>query len=132
MSVLATYLRAQLEQRGWTQDRLATESGISPSSLSKILSGHSKTPELATLAQLSQALEVPLRTLVEAAGFTIEDGPHSDPDAQKRRVELLLEAAPSLHPLVDRLASLSVEDQQTVWAMVDMLAERRKVKKSKK
>lgn len=57
-------LRALRIKKGWTQEKLAQESGISYHTLIKIERGDIKDPRLATLKKLSKALEVSIDKLV--------------------------------------------------------------------
>ena len=47
-------------EKGWTINKLATESGVSPSSLKNILYGKSKNPGIVTIKMLCDGLGVSL------------------------------------------------------------------------
>ena len=51
-------------KKGWTQEKLAQEAGISYHTLIKIERGDIKDPRLATLKKLSKALEISIDKLV--------------------------------------------------------------------
>ncbi|MFH8403765.1 helix-turn-helix domain-containing protein [Streptomyces sp. NPDC018019] len=73
----ATWLREQLDQRGYTerggQKRFATDSGISPATVSRLLRADG-IPDLKTLTLLAEAVRVPLgELLVRAAIAKPED-----------------------------------------------------------
>ncbi|MDD4625016.1 MAG: helix-turn-helix transcriptional regulator [Candidatus Paceibacterota bacterium] len=57
-------LKRLREQKGWTQEKLAQESGISYHTLIKIERGFIKDPRLATLKKLSEALDISIDRLV--------------------------------------------------------------------
>ncbi len=65
----ATCLRHEIPARGSTDALFAEAAGISDSTLSKIFHHPDRVPNLKTLAGLSQVLDVPLRRLIELAGF---------------------------------------------------------------
>lgn len=47
-------------QRGWTINKLATVSGVSPSTVKSILYGRSQNPGIVTIKKLCDGLEIPL------------------------------------------------------------------------
>ncbi len=61
------YLKNLIEirkQKGWTQERLAIESGISYNTLIKLERNGIKNPKIGTVIKLADALEVSLDELV--------------------------------------------------------------------
>lgn len=124
VSTLANFIRAKLEARGWTQSDLAAEAGIPKTTLTGIFNNPQHIPELPTYVKLSIALEVPLRDLLQASGFDVEsrDGVN---DTQAR-LAVLVEAMPWLSQMVDALASIHPDDQASVIAFLDLLAQQRK------
>ena len=61
------YLKNLIElrkQKGWTQERLAIESGISYNTLIKLERNGIKNPKIETVIKLADALEVSLDDLV--------------------------------------------------------------------
>jgi transcriptional regulator with XRE-family HTH domain len=63
-AALASKLKSLREERGWSQYRLAEESGIHRTFIAGVEVGN-RNPSLATLARLAQALEVPIRALFD-------------------------------------------------------------------
>jgi transcriptional regulator with XRE-family HTH domain len=57
-------LRALRIKKGWTQEKLAQESGISYHTLIKIERGNIKDPRLGTLLKIAAALDVPIEKLI--------------------------------------------------------------------
>lgn len=55
---IAARLRAALDSREWTAYRLACESGVQQSAISKILSGERLDPQWSTVQKLADALGV--------------------------------------------------------------------------
>ena len=58
-------LRKYRTQKGWTQEKLAREAGISYNTLIKIERGGIKNPKIETIIKLSKALGVTLDDLVK-------------------------------------------------------------------
>lgn len=52
------------ERKGWSQERLSRESGISRATISKWESGQVETPKMATTRKLADALDVPVEALL--------------------------------------------------------------------
>lgn len=52
------------ESKGWSQERLSRESGVSRVTISKWESGQVVTPKMATLRRLANALGVPVEALL--------------------------------------------------------------------
>lgn len=55
-------LRVMMARRNWNQKRLAQEAGLSPLTVSRIISGDTKNPGVETLQKL-----------VDAMGYTLKD-----------------------------------------------------------
>ena len=53
---ISEILATKLEQKGWSQHRLAAESGIGQPQISRILRRVSRSPDLETLRALARAL----------------------------------------------------------------------------
>ena len=58
-------LKKLRKQKGWSQEKLAREAGISYQTLIKIEQGRIKNPKLETLIKLSKALGVSLDKLIK-------------------------------------------------------------------
>jgi transcriptional regulator with XRE-family HTH domain len=57
------------KQKGWSQERLAKESGISYNTLIKLERNGIKNPKIETVIKLADALKVSLDELVGRKGF---------------------------------------------------------------
>ncbi len=57
-------IKALREQKGWTQEKLAQEAGISYQTLIKIEHGGIKNPRLETLIKIAKSLEVAIDKLI--------------------------------------------------------------------
>ena len=53
------------KQKGWTQEKLAVESGVSYNTIIKIERGGIKNPKIETVIKLVSALQVGLDELIE-------------------------------------------------------------------
>ena len=58
-------LKKLRKQKGWSQEKLAREAGISYQTLIKIEQGRIKNPKLETLIKLAKALNVSLDELIQ-------------------------------------------------------------------
>jgi transcriptional regulator with XRE-family HTH domain len=58
------------KQKGWSQERLAKESGISYNTLIKLERNGIKNPKIETVIKLTDALKVSLDELVGRKGFS--------------------------------------------------------------
>jgi transcriptional regulator with XRE-family HTH domain len=58
-------LKKLRKQKGWSQEKLAREAGISYQTLIKIEQGRIKNPKLETLIKLAKALGISLDRLVK-------------------------------------------------------------------
>ncbi|GBD34191.1 HTH-type transcriptional regulator SutR [bacterium HR34] len=58
-------LKKLRQQKGWSQEKLAREAGISYQTLIKIERGYIKNPKLETLIKLAKALKVSLDDLTK-------------------------------------------------------------------
>lgn len=62
-------LKALRNQKGWSQERLAQEAGISYNTLIKLERNGIKNPKIETVIKLADALDVSLDELVGREGF---------------------------------------------------------------
>jgi transcriptional regulator with XRE-family HTH domain len=115
-SVLGTYLLGLLEKRNMTQDQLAEQSGVGAARISDMINKPEAEPRLSTFVKVATALDVPLRTLLDAAGYPIERV-ETAAEAQ-RRLALLLDAAPWMGPMMEEVAALPPDDQASVASFV--------------
>lgn len=58
-------LKKLRQQKGWSQEKLAKEAGISYQTLIKIERGYIKNPKLETLIKLAKALSVSVDKLIK-------------------------------------------------------------------
>ncbi|MEM5832264.1 MAG: helix-turn-helix transcriptional regulator [Candidatus Aenigmatarchaeota archaeon] len=58
-------LKKLRQQKGWSQEKLAKEAGISYQTLIKIERGYIKNPKLETLVKLAKALSISVDKLIK-------------------------------------------------------------------
>lgn len=127
MTALAAYLREEMERKGVSQLELERRSGIPDATLSRILNGTTRDPKASQLAQIAKGLEVPFWRLMQHAGYTSEIP--GDPSQEAQRLATLLEDRPELKAVMERVASLSLEDQEAIQDYILLLGQRRRRKK---
>jgi transcriptional regulator with XRE-family HTH domain len=116
VSGFATFLRSEIDARGWTDRQMATNAGINPSTLHNWLTNPNVKPELDHLAGVAEALQVPLVRLIAICGYDVgTNGGGSNP------VAATVAAVPELRAHVEELMQLSPEDQRAVRAFVQAL-----------
>lgn len=120
MSSFGTYLRGQLEKRGWDQSRLALESGLRASTISNLITKTPKEPEIRTLRRIAEALDLDLGEVLEQAGIPMRRS--STSDLRQRRMAAILEVAPWATQLVETLAELPESEQDKAISFVEHLA----------
>lgn len=68
-SAIANRIMVLCGQRGWTIHKLATESGVSPSTVKSILYGRSQNPGVVTIKMLCDGLGITLEEFFSAPEF---------------------------------------------------------------
>ena len=68
-SAVANRITVLCGRRGWTIHKLATESGVSPSTVKSILYGKSKNPGIVTLKMLCDGLSISLEEFFSTPEF---------------------------------------------------------------
>lgn len=115
--------------RDWSLRDLADEAGIlSHSTLAKYVDGTVKAPRLDILKKVSLALKLPLRRLVGACGYEVDDIPA--PDDEIARIESLLRQVPELRTYLNDLANLSSDERSAALAMTYGLVHHRRNRSS--
>ena len=66
MTVFTEWLQQQLDERGWSQNHLAREAGLTSAGISRIMTG-ARQPGLKTCVRLAQTLNVALQDLLDLA-----------------------------------------------------------------
>lgn len=128
MNRLSQLLDSQLSKRGWRRSKLATISGVSEPTISRIMNDATYIPELKTMTALSQALGLPLRRVIEACGFPLDSADLVHAAVQNEdahRVQHLLTAVPEYQAFLAILAKLSRADRLAVMTFAEMLVHTR-------
>ncbi len=111
---LGRTIRAQREEMGLSQARLAVAAGLSQGYLSQIENGEVSNPSAAVLFRLAQALHVDPRDLLQAAGYRQEPA-----STNGERLE-----TPVDPDLLRFLSRLSREQQKALLRFLQELEER--------
>jgi len=64
MMDFAEWIRGEINRRGWTQATLAERSGLSRSTISKMLTSGRRKPGMKFFACISNAFEIPLADVI--------------------------------------------------------------------
>lgn len=123
MMGLHALIDSELNKRGWKASDLAANSDVSEATLSRIKNNPGYKPDLPTLAAISIGLDVPLRRVVEACGYSIDAGAENEDDNE--RIMALLRAVPDLQVFLRPLARLRLEDRQAILAVAEQMANQR-------
>ena len=68
-AAVANRLMVLCGQKGWTVNKLATRSGVSPSTVKSILYGNSRNPGIVTIKLLCDGLEISLKEFFSGPEF---------------------------------------------------------------
>lgn len=120
-SKLAAFLRAQLDQRGWSLSEAEARSDVPKTTISQLINKPGTLPDLTTLVRLSNALEIPLEVLVEQTGITVSRQ-RTNVEEQERRLAML-QAVPALLPVLPRIAALPAAQQQAILQYIEFVLE---------
>ncbi len=118
---LATYVREQMDKRGWDQTELGRRADIPKGTIHNILNNRVQMPEFKNMVKLASAFDVPLGTILTMAGFDLEGRPEL---SRAERQAELLSISPRFRELLDMIAALPKEDQETAWRFVEVLVRR--------
>lgn len=70
MTELGDYLRRVIEERGWTRQKAAHQTGVSQTAITNIINKKQR-PRIDTLAELAEGFGVPLTRLIELCGYDL-------------------------------------------------------------
>jgi hypothetical protein len=117
VSGLASAIKKELDRQGKSWRWLAIQTGLAESTFNKWRNDPQVTPDLKTLSLVSEKLSMPLRVLIEACGFPVDESAnYADRQARARA---LLAAVPGLADIIDDLVQLLPEDQDTIMTMIE-------------
>lgn len=109
------------ESKGWSQERLSRESGVSRVTISKWESGQVETPKMVTLRRLANALDVPVESLLRPLGAASPDPSGS---SAERRMAAELEAHTELAHAARRLGREMAEREDLYAELAEAVAAR--------
>lgn len=116
MDNLQTWILAELDRRGWVQAELARRAHVTPSHISRLLSGETKLG-LELVVGLSRALETPTDEVLRLAGIL----PPKPPGGGFRPRRIVYEGH-TADRLLELWGLLAPEDQQRVLDLAERLA----------
>ena len=112
---LVTYIRGELEARGWSQTQLAIKSNLDKQVINNLLQHPDTRPELVTLERLAAGLNVSLVKLLFLSGY--DPGEYIEhPDLE--RIAILLEAMPDAQEVIDSFAQFSASERSAILAYI--------------
>jgi transcriptional regulator with XRE-family HTH domain len=100
---LGAIVRAERQQRGWSQEELAARAGLDQHDVSRVETGKSRLPQEKTMSALAQALDIPLGLLYERANYP--------------------ELSYQIPPLREELKTLGVDEQTVITHLARFLRE---------
>jgi len=121
-AALSNFLRDEIKQRGWTQQRLAELSGLQKSGIHYIINHPNSTPDLETLQKLADGLQISFGRILVICGY---DPGIEKPIPESERRAILIEANPDLAPVIDNLVGFSSEERQKIFGYIEAQLEAR-------
>jgi SOS-response transcriptional repressor LexA len=101
-------LRAAIDASGRRQNAIAASAGVSPETLSRVLSGIHAQPAFDTVVRIAHALGENVGTLLDEPAFSLS----AEQRAEVRRVVGYLASAVRLSPAIDALSSANAVAQR--------------------
>src|SRR4051794_28344347 len=102
-------LRAAIDASGRTQNAIAASAGVTPETLSRVLSGIHMQPAFDTVVRITHAVGESVGSLLDEPAFSLD----AEQRAEVRRVIGYLEAAVAMSPAVDALSAPNALPQRT-------------------
>lgn len=129
VSALASFLRKEMDQRGWDPARLARKAKVPTTTLHNILHQRSPRPFPDTLRKLAAVLGCSPAYLTSLVGYSVEDLP--TPDDRLVRLARAIEALPWLEAGVEKWLQLDSEEQEDILDQIERRLARRSQKGQK-
>lgn len=105
-SLIGERIREARKKKGWSQEKLSEEIDIATAFLSRVERGHSQI-NLKRLAQIANALEVPMETLITGVDTS------SDKYLDKELYKILIKCTPDKQKLIYNIAKIVSESNST-------------------
>jgi transcriptional regulator with XRE-family HTH domain len=123
MSALTAYIREAMLAKGWNQRALAAHAKVADSTISNLFNNPNyRGPSKATLIRIAQALDLKQRTLLELAGYVINES--ASDEQRTRRLGQIAAAIPRLAALTEGLDQISPEAQDDVLSLAELALSR--------
>src|SRR5262245_51954159 len=105
-TALGKFIDDERAKKGWDQLTLAERSELPRSTISRIITGKVRVPDLPTLDRLANTLDVPFKTMIDLALLELRGkhvaGGHVTTDAEAAaRLSVLVAAFPWLSQVAD-------------------------------
>lgn len=104
---LSLLLSTEMKSKGYSQTKLAQETGISQATLSNLLKGLPRSPSIATLHRLSQGLGIDVNVLMQPA---LDE---AEVTTEERQVDSELRSS------VEKLLRLDLDDKKAVLESIN-------------
>ncbi len=125
MTILGILISEALEREGLTQSRASDLTGVSRSTISKIISGQS-SPDPGTLELLGRALGINVTTLYEAAAADFLKSKMDDEEYQERLQRIVREAPRArLQRVIEKLHAEAENDPYLSTQLEELLRKRK-------
>jgi SOS-response transcriptional repressor LexA len=102
-------LRAAIDASGRTQNAIAASAGVTPETLSRVLSGVHAQPAFDTVVRITHAVGESVGTLLDEPAFSLD----GEQRAEVRRVIGYLHASVAMSPAIDALSAPNAVPQRT-------------------
>lgn len=114
---LATTVEDELIRQGKNWAWLARETEIAASTFTAWKNNPERAPDLHSLGLVAVKLGIPLRKLIEACGYPVDDSAgYADRQA---RASALIAAVPGLAEVAEDLAKLKPDDQDSLLSVIE-------------
>lgn len=117
MSGLVATVDAELKRQGKDWAWLSRETDFAESTFTKWKKQPDLVPNLYTLALIASKLQMPLRILIEACGFPVDDT--AGYANRQARARALIAALPQLAEVAEDLARLKPDDQVSLLVFIE-------------
>jgi transcriptional regulator with XRE-family HTH domain len=118
-SALGAYIQKQMTDRGWSQLDLKAHSGVSPTTIRRIINGEMPKKHKA-LFDIARALNVDYGYLLTLAGYSVGASPSSADHIQ--RLAVLLSTFDWAKDMMEDVMKLTPDRREAVIAVVETMA----------
>lgn len=113
---LGDYLQRLMDRRGMTASELAERSGVHKMTVSHILNGTTRRPNLETFVALADVFGVDLDVLLEKAGIAVK---RTSTDQTLEKLKALIDNDPALAAILSEAQKLDAAQLRGVLAYIE-------------